>query len=178
MRLPLFVIVEVVLLVGVSFPIINSYYNTLPQASEAVEIRVVAEQFVWNIHYPGADGVFGRTSPAFMPDNPVGLDPDDPAGQDDIQVINQLHIPVHTPVIVHLSSKDVIHSFSLPVMRVKQDTIPGQTIPVWFEATQTGDFEIACAQLCGLGHYRMRGFFIVQTEDEFDAWLQENLPDA
>ena len=171
-------IVEVVLLVGVSFPIINSYYNTLPQTGEAMEIRIVAEQFVWNIHYPGADGVFGRTSPEFMPDNPVGLDPDDPAGQDDIQVINQLHIPVHTPIIVHLSSKDVIHSFSLPVMRVKQDVVPGQTIPVWFEATQTGDFEIACAQLCGLGHYRMRGFFIVQTEDEFEAWLQENLPDV
>lgn len=168
-------LVEAALLVGFSYPIIRSYQNTPPQESEAVQIRIVAEQFAWNIHYPGPDGVFGRTSPAFMSENPVGIDPSDPAGQDDIQAINQLHIPVNQPVIAHLSSKDVIHSFSIPVMRVKQDVIPGQSISVWFEATQTGEFEIACAQLCGLGHYRMKGYFTVETEDEFKTWLREQM---
>jgi cytochrome c oxidase subunit 2 len=73
-------------------------------------------------------------------------------------------------------SKDVIHSFFLPVMRIKQDAVPGQSIPMWFEAKQTGDFEIACAQLCGLGHYRMRGFFIVNTQEDFEKWLTETAP--
>ena len=151
---------EILLLFGFSFPIFNHYRNLLPPKDQALEVRVVAEQFAWNIHYPGADGIFGRTSRSLInPSNPVGLDRSDPAAADDRTVVNQLHVPVHKPVIVRLSSKDVIHSFFLPVMRVKQDVIPGQVIPVWFEAVETGKFEIGCAQLCGLGHYRMRGFF-------------------
>ncbi|MBI3314220.1 MAG: cytochrome c oxidase subunit II [Candidatus Omnitrophica bacterium] len=171
------VLVEVALLVGFSFPIFGQYRNQLPPLEKSLEVRVVAEQFAWNIHYPGADGVFGKTaSELISPGNPVGLDREDPAGKDDVTTINQFHVPVHKPVIVRLSSKDVIHSFSLPVMRVKQDTIPGQNISVWFEATQTGKFEIACAQLCGLGHYRMRGFFIIDTPEVFEAWLKERAP--
>jgi len=168
-------LIEAALLVGFSYPIISSYSNELPDKHEAVEVRVIAEQFAWNIHYPGSDGVFGRTSPSFMEDNPIGLDPEDPAGLDDIQTINQLHIPVNRPVIARLTSKDVIHSFFIPVMRVKQDTVPGQSTSIWFEATQTGDFEIACSQLCGLGHYRMKGYFSVKTEAEYNAWLEETL---
>jgi len=110
------------------------------------------------------------------PINPLGLDPNDPAGKDDITTINQLHVPVGKPVIVRLSSKDVIHSFFLPVMRVKQDVIPGQVVPVWFQAREAGNFEIACAQLCGLGHYRMRGFFIVDKADQFKSWLDNLAP--
>ena len=106
------------------------------------------------------------------PGNPLGLDPSDSAAKDDIVAINQLHVPVGKPVIVHLNSKDVIHSFFLPVMRVKQDVIPGQTVSVWFEAAKTGKFEIACAQLCGLGHYRMRGFFMIDTPEQFSTWMQ------
>jgi len=167
-------LIEAVLLVGFSFPVFHQYRNVHPPADQAVQVRVVAEQFAWNIHYPGADGIFGKTDPALMDAiNPLGLDPQDPAGLDDIKAVNQLHVPVHKPVTVRLSSKDVIHSFSLPVMRVKQDMIPGQETFVSFEATQTGKFEIACAQLCGLGHYRMRGFFTVDTPEEFDAWLKE-----
>jgi cytochrome c oxidase subunit 2 len=105
------------------------------------------------------------------------------AGADDIVTLNQLHLPVGRPAVIHLSSKDVIHSFNLPNMRVKQDAIPGLTSPLWFEPTittaqmreQTGDpefgYEIACAQLCGNSHYRMRGFLTVHTQAEFDAWL-------
>lgn len=166
-------IFEVVLLVGFSFPIVDFYHNQLPPKDKSMEVRIVAEQFAWNIHYPGADGVFGKTSLPFMGvGNPVGLDKNDPAAADDIVVINQLHVPVNKPVIVHLSSKDVIHSFFLPVMRVKQDAVPGQRIPLWFEAAKTGKFEIVCAQLCGLGHYRMRGFFFIDTAADFDKWLQ------
>ena len=168
---------EAVLLVGFSFPVLQQVRNEMPAKDKSMEVRVVAEQFAWNVHYPGADGKFGRSRAKLMnPNSPLGLDPKDPASADDIVSINQLHIPVNQPVIVHLSSKDVIHSFALPVMRVKQDVLPGQEIPVWFEAKKTGNFEIACAQLCGLGHYRMRGFFNVHTREEFDKWLAGAAP--
>lgn len=168
-------VVEVVLLTAFSFPIWSHYRETpAPDDPSALHIRVVAEQFAWNIHYPGPDGKFGKTSAELMnSSNPIGLDPSDPAGKDDVATINQLHIPVNTKVVASLTSKDVIHSFFLPVMRIKQDTIPGQSIPVWFQAKETGDFEIACAQLCGLGHYRMKGYFIVEDKDKFDAWFAD-----
>ena len=118
--------------------------------------------------------MFGRTAPELISsDNLLGLDPDDPNGKDDFNAINNLHIPVNRPVIVHLSSKDVIHSFKIPVMRLTQDVIPGQVIPIWFEATRTGAFDIACAQLCGLGHYRMRGQLTVETAEAFQTWADE-----
>lgn len=167
-------IFEVFLLFAFAFPLFNQYRNVFPPKDQSLEMRVVAEQYAWNIHYPGKDGVFGKTEPEFMgPTNPVGLDENDKAAIDDIVTINQMHVPINKPVIVHLSSKDVIHSFAIPVMRVKQDVIPGQAISVHFEAVKTGKFEIACAQLCGLGHYRMRGFFTVDTPEDFDAWLEE-----
>ena len=134
---------------------------------------MVAEQFAWNIHYPGADGVFGTTRLDLVDAefNPLGLDRDDPYAVDDITTINQLHIPVNKPVLIQLSSKDVIHSFALPVMRVKQDAVPGMEIPVWFVPIKIGNWEIACAQLCGLGHYRMRGFLTVESAEDYEAWL-------
>jgi cytochrome c oxidase subunit II len=166
-------IFEVVLLVGFSFPIFNAYRDVRPPKDQAMEVRIVAEQFAWNVHYPGADRQFGKTLPKLMgPGNPIGLDPNDPEAKDDVVAINQLHVPVGKPVIVYLSTKDVIHSFFLPVMRVKQDAVPGQEISVWFEAAKTGKFEIACAQLCGLGHYRMRGFFFIETPEQFQTWVQ------
>src|SRR5207253_896501 len=99
-----------------------------PDESRALHVRVIAEQFAWNIQYPGPDHQFGkRDAKLVTPDNPIGLDLKDPAAKDDVTTINQLHIPVHTPVIVDVTSKDVIHSFFLPVMRIKQDVIPGQS---------------------------------------------------
>jgi cytochrome c oxidase subunit II len=137
-------------------------------------VRVVAEQFAWNAHYPGADGMFGRTDVKLVAaENPLGLDRTDAAAKDDITTINQLNLPVNRPIVIHLTSKDVIHSFSLLQMRVKQDAIPGVTFPVWFTATKTGDWEINCSQLCGLGHYRMRGFYSIKTQADYDAWLKE-----
>jgi cytochrome c oxidase subunit 2 len=148
--------------------------DTFPQENQATVVRVVAEQFAWNVQYPGGDGQFGRTKPELMSaDNPLGLDKTDPAAKDDITTINQLNLPVGKPVIIHLSSKDVIHSFSLIQMRVKQDIIPGQSIPLWFTPTVTGDWEINCSQLCGLGHYRMRGFYSIKTQEAYDTWLKE-----
>lgn len=167
-------IFEVFLLVAMSYPVWAKLKTDFPPENESTIVRVVAEQFSWTIHYPGRDGKFGRTDLKLIDGtNPVGLDREDPAGKDDILSPNILHIPVNKPVIAHLSSKDVIHSFSLPVMRIKQDVVPGMTIPVWFEATQTGQFEIACAQLCGNSHYRMKGQFIVDTPEAFDSWLSE-----
>jgi cytochrome c oxidase subunit 2 len=297
---------EIVVLVGLAFPLWAKRVNAFPSEKEAIVVRVVAEQFNWNVHYPGADGVFGKTDMKLVTaENPLGLDRSDPNAKDDITTINQLHLPVNKPVIIRLSSKDVIHSFSLPFFRVKQDVIPGDVIPVWFVPTKTtseirelvkytyklgrvveydykrddllnfvdyvllkdivnqkdgsvmfpkgtkvlpfmkeqldqaaketgaefnavslvevppamifekiaaqsytakdgsvilnkGDFvnegvvptfyengitevtvelasptEIACAQLCGLGHFRMRGTVTIHTQEEFDGWLKQ-----
>ena len=125
---------------------------------EGVQIEVTAEQFAWNVRYAGADNKF---------DTP-----------DDVVTLNQLHFPVGQPVIVTLHSKDVIHSFFLPEFRVKQDAVPGLSTRIWFEGTRTGHWEIACAELCGLGHYRMKGFVTVETPEEFQKWLADQTASA
>ena len=162
------------MLYGYDIPFWDHLKKDFPDASKSTVVRVVAQQFVWNVHYPGQDGKFGRSRPELVDEkiNPIGLDFDDPAAKDDITTVGQLHIPVEKPVIIHLTSKDVIHSFSLPVMRVKQDVIPGMTIPVWFIPTRTGDWQIACAQLCGNSHFKMKGIFKVQNLEDFTAWMQ------
>ncbi|MFL6198372.1 MAG: cytochrome c oxidase subunit II [Thermoanaerobaculia bacterium] len=186
------VLVEVILLVAFAVPIWATRVNALPPDDEAVKIRVVAEQFAWNAHYPGADGIFGRTDPKLITAgmNPLGLDPTDPAGKDDITTINQIHLPVNRKILINLTSKDVIHSFFLPQMRVKQDAIPGQVIPIWFEPTMVTPagnsqpacvaakscWEIACAQLCGNSHYRMRGIYQIHDAAGYEQWLAENAP--
>src|SRR5579885_1331911 len=168
------VIFEAAILVGLSYPAWSRLKNDLPKPEDAINIHIVAQQFAWNIHYPGPDNVFGRTDPKFISDsNPLGLDPDDPKGKDDIVTLNQLHFPVHKPVLATVSSKDVIHSFFIPVLRVKQDAIPGMKVPIWWEAKDTGQFEIACAQLCGNGHTLMRGFVSIDTPEQYDAWVKD-----
>ena len=173
------VVIEAVLLIGFSIPFWAKQVNALPvNRPDKLEIKVLAEQFAWNIHYPGADGIFGKTALEFYDkqSNPLGLDPNDKNGKDDIATINQLHIPIGHPVIIHLSSRDVIHSFGIPVMRVKQDVIPGISIPTWFTPTKTGQWEIVCGQLCGIGHYRMKGFITVHTDEDYKKWLKDNAP--
>ncbi len=166
-------VAEGLLLVGLSIPAWASRVSGLPPEHEAVVVRVVAEQFAWNIHYPGPDGVFGTTRPELVsPSNPTGLDRTSPHAADDVVTVNQLHLPVDRPVIVQLSTKDVIHSFSVPNFRVKQDAIPGLMIPVWFVPNRLGQYDLVCAQLCGLGHYRMRGTVTVETPEAFDAWIR------
>ncbi len=166
------VIFEAVLLVGFSMPAWAAYKDQPPPSDKAMHVRVVGQQFQWNIWYPGPDGKFGRAKLDLIDGvNPVGLDRSDPAGKDDVVKINQLAIPVGKPIIAHITAKDVIHSFSVPVLRVKQDANPGMTVPIWFEATQTGTYDIACAQLCGNQHWRMRGMVMAMEPAAFDEWL-------
>jgi len=164
---------EIVLLAFFSIPAWSARVDAFPAERDSTVVRVIAEQFAWNVHYPGTDGRFGRTDLSLVAaDNPIGLDRSDTSARDDVTTVNQLNLPVGKPVIVYLSSKDVIHSFTLPQMRVKQDAIPGIAQPVWFTPTATGEWEIACSQLCGLAHYRMRGFYTVQTAADFQSWLR------
>jgi len=240
------VIIEVIFLLGFSIPIWakvrGAEYVSLQE--NPLVIRVSAQQFAWNVHYPGEDQKFGRTDANLITtDNPIGLDGADDLAKDDIITLNQMHVPVNRDVLVHLSSRDVIHSFSVPTLRIKQDAIPGMVIPVWFRAVLTTDevreqniktyptglstksalknlvamasykdnddkmivekgtllteakiaslaeagidqaeaapampTEIACAQLCGLMHYRMRGYLYIDTEQQFDEWMVEQEP--
>ncbi len=167
-------VAEGVVLIALAMPAWATIKNiTTEEPPNPVVVRVVAEQFKWLFHYPGQDGEFGRTGAEFFSDdNPGGLDPDDDAGIDDITV-RGLHIPVDRPVITRLNSKDVIHSFKIPVMRVTQDVIPGLEIAVWFQANQTGKFQIGCAQLCGLGHYEMKADLVIESAEDFQKWLDE-----
>ena len=234
--------VEIVLLAGFSIPLWANKVSAFPPHDEATHIRVIAQQFAWNVHYPGPDGIFGRSNIQLVDEvtNPIGLDRSDPHAKDDVWLLNELYLPVNKPVIVDLTSKDVIHSFALPNFRVKQDVIPGMSIPVYFTPTKTTELireqlartvklsrgeslegyvamkdykdkegeaivkkgrsiseeaidkliqneiqeisigprtptEIACAQLCGLNHYRMRGYVYVLTQEEFDEWFEEEL---
>jgi cytochrome c oxidase subunit 2 len=141
-----------------------------PSEAEATNIEVVAQQFQWNFHYPGADGVFGKTNSKFINDgslNFVGIDPDDESGKDDIQ-ISTLVIPINKPVALRIRSKDVIHSLFLPPMRIKQDAVPGMSVRVHFTATQPGKYEVACAELCGSLHYNMKTFLLALPLDEYN----------
>ena len=175
------VLAEVVLLMAFAIPAWAELKDDFPDEKDAVVVHVIGEQFAWNMHYPGADGIFGKRSPELidLSSNAIGLDFDDPNGKDDIITIGELHLPVDKPAIIHLSSKDVIHSFSLIEMRVKQDLIPGLNIPVYFTPTKTTPegqrWEINCAQLCGLGHSTMRGFYTIHTKEGYDAWMQKEV---
>jgi len=143
--------------------------------SGALTVEVTAQQFAWNIRYPGADGKYGRTDPKRINDAAaefLGLDPNDPAAQDDILTQNIMAIPVNRPVQVILRTKDVTHGFSVPQLRVKQDAVPGMAIRIHFTATKPGEYEIACAELCGMQHYKMRGRLLVLQEGEFEKWLK------
>jgi cytochrome c oxidase subunit 2 len=185
-------VVEAVLLIGFAIPLWAARVEGLPPENEALVVQVTGEQFAWNIHYPGADRVFGRTDIKLLDlqSNPLGLDRSDPAAKDDVTTVNQLYLPVNRQIIVRLRSKDVIHSFGVPEFRVKQDAIPGLTIPIWFVPTittadmrtQMGNpafqYEIACAQLCGLGHARMRGFVTVLSAEEFQTWMEERIQES
>ncbi len=148
-------------------------FHTEPP-DDAFVVEIVGEQFVWNIRYPGEDGEFGRTIPELISRaNPIGLDPTDPASEDDIMLLNELRIPLDYPVLLKIRSKDVIHSVFLPNFRVKMDAVPGMTTTFSFTPTMEGEFDLVCAELCGLGHYRMRGYVVVQPMDELEEWLIE-----
>ena len=167
-------VVEAVILVAFALPAWAVRVNDLPPEDGATVVHVIAKQFEWHTVYPGPDGRFGRRDSSLITStNGIGLDRDDPNGADDIHTVNQLNLPVDTPVIAYLSTMDVIHSFAITSMRVKQDAIPGVEIPVWWEPTVSGNYEINCSQLCGLGHYRMRGFVTVMSQGDYQSFLDE-----
>ena len=170
-------LVEVVLLLGFSIPLWAKFATEYPAEKDSVVMRVVAEQFAWRFHYPGPDSKFGNTIPELVDDenNPLGIDREnDPNAKDDV-VSQKMNLIVNKPVIVHLSSKDVIHNLGIPAFRVKQDAIPGNSIPVSFTPITLGKYLIACSQLCGIGHASMQGYIDVLTQDQFEAWMEEEL---
>jgi cytochrome c oxidase subunit 2 len=151
------------------------YFADPPE--DALIIEVTGQQFQWVVRYPGPDGVFGLLDASLVSDtNFIGLDRSDAAGMDDIMTLNDMHVVVDQPVRVQIRSTDVIHDFHLPNFRVKQDAVPGMTVESRFTPTETGTFEIACAELCGLGHYRMKGMLTVDaTEADLQQWFEEQL---
>lgn len=171
-RIEILVVVSEVVLLGVfAIPAWIALAGSPPPESQPLVVRVVAEQFAWNAHYAGADGVFGETRVHLVaPGNPLGLDRAG-AGADDVVTVNRIPIVKDRPVMVQLSSKDVIHSFGLPNFRVKMDANPGMLVPVWFTPTMAGRFDVVCSQLCGLGHYRMRAVVDVLEQSAFDALM-------
>ncbi len=120
---------------------------------DALPLAIHAKQFEWHVTYPGKDGKIGTA--------------------DDYTIRGQIHVPVNRPVSVELTSEDVIHSFFVPAFRIKQDAVPGMHIHLWFQPTKPGVYELGCAELCGLGHYRMRAVVTVHTQEDYDRWTAE-----
>jgi cytochrome c oxidase subunit II len=149
-------IIPAAILSVLSFMSVSTWAKVKRHAPDSdFELQVTAKQFNWEVVYPGADHQFGTP--------------------DDVKFDNDLHVPVNKVVRVHLSSRDVIHSFFLPNLRLKQDAVPGRTILVWFEATKPGKYELPCAELCGFGHSGMKGWLYVHTPEEYAKWAAESL---
>lgn len=167
-------LVEGVLLVGFAVPLWANAVDKFPtDADHPTRLKIVAQQFAWNVFYPGPDGEFGKQDMSLVSqDNPWGFDKNDPKGKDDFQTLDDIHVPVGKPVIITITSKDVIHSFKVIAMRVTQDAIPGVKIPVHFTPTQVGVYQINCAQLCGVSHSSMaNGRIHVDSEEDYKKWL-------
>ena len=181
----LVILAEAVLLLGFAIPLWAKAADKFPEEKDAVVMKVTGRQFNWIVRYAGPDGVFGKQDIKLVTGaNPMGIiakDPtrstEDPAGADDIVLENsEAAAPIGKPVIAHITSLDVIHSFKVSALRVCQDAIPGLTIPVHFEATRTNNYMITCAQLCGQGHYSMKGVFKTMKQEDFDLWLATKVP--
>lgn len=150
-------------------------FVTVPPGAEDRMFETLGKQWSWSYRFPGADGVLGRTEPRLVSDdNPFGIDPNDPNSMDDILIDDsEVHIPMGKPIKVVLRSLDVLHDFYVPQFRAKMDIVPGMVTYFWFTPTREGTFEMLCLELCGTGHYAMRGSVVVEEESVFRAWLQE-----
>lgn len=170
-------IVEGILLLGLAVPLWAKSVDKFPSPDESTVVQVTAQQFFWTAHYAGADGIFGKQDPRFVSSkNLLGYAPDDPHLKDDIDPPQgEIHVPVNKPVVIYLTSKDVIHSFQLDPMRVTQDAIPGMRVPTQFTPIKIGEYKVQCAQLCGGGHSTMFADFSVDTEEDYQKWLAEKL---
>ena len=167
--------IEGVLLIGLSIPLWAKFADEFPPESESTVVRVVAEQFTWNAVYPGLDGQFGDQGFQFVSStNHYGWDYRDSRVVDNFASNpNDIVVPEGKPVITHITSKDVIHSFKVNGFRITQDAIPGMSIPIWFEPTSVGTYLITCAQLCGNSHYYMKGQFRVVPQADYDAFVAD-----
>ena len=148
-------------------------FVTVPKGADVVEI--IGQQWLWNFRLPGKDGVLGTSDTRNVsPENPLGLNPNDPHGQDDVLIEGgDMHLPLNRPVKVLLRSIDTIHDFYVPEFRAKMDIVPGMVTYFWFTPTRTGTFDILCAGFCGVGHPQMRGSVVVETESDYQTWLQK-----
>lgn len=186
----LVLLVEIILLVAFSIPLWAQAKTQPPAEADAFVVHIAAEQFAWTIHYPGVSydektdtytyTEFGRTAPEYINSaaNPMGLIKEDENGNDDLVLQGALHVPVNRDVLIKLSSKDVIHSLAIPVMRVKQDAIPGMLIPVWFKPVEKGVSQLQCAQLCGNNHSIMKGTLVVEDEKAVQKWIYDQVKAA
>lgn len=153
-------------------PGLFAYSRFISPPRDALTIEVLGEQWRWSYRYPGPDGKLGRANPKLIsPKNLFGIDLSDPAAQDDILSYTELHLPVNRPVLLHIRAKDVLHSFFIPSFRAKMDAVPGMVTHYWFIPTREGKFQAVCAELCGIGHYRMQSPVIVESSERFQEWL-------
>ena len=147
-------VIPAIVFISLSFMSVSSWGKIKTHAPPSdFELQVTAKQFNWEVLYPGPDGKFETA--------------------DDYQTENDIHVPVSKVIRIHLKSRDVIHSFFVPNLRLKQDALPGKDILVWFEATKPGKYELPCAELCGFGHSGMRGWLYVHAPDDYQKWAQE-----
>ena len=167
---------EIALIVFYAVPVWAKIKMSAPQTPDAVLLEVVAEQFGWSVHYAGPDGKLGpRKAELVHFSNPIGLDRDHADSADDIVMGNEMRLPVNRVAHIKLYSKDVIHNFFVPEFRLKQDAVPGMEIPMWVEPNRVGQYEIACAQLCGFAHSLMKGVVFVEETEAYDAWYKSRL---
>jgi cytochrome c oxidase subunit II len=165
---------EAVLLIGFAIPVWSSAVDKFPSEKDSTVIKVIAQQFQWNGWYPGPHGKFCANSETNISvDNPFGLDKKDPNFKENFFVAKDLVVPVNKPVICYISSLDVIHCFAVKPMRVTQDAIPGMVFPAHFTPKELGTYQINCAQLCGMGHYTMRGTIKVVPQTDYDKWVAQ-----
>jgi cytochrome c oxidase subunit 2 len=167
-------VLEVVLLMAFAAPIWAARVGQFPSGPDVIHLRAVGEQYLWNFQYSGPDGLLGRRDIKLItPANSLGLDRTDPDAFDDLTARGEMHVPINHPIIVDVMSKDVIHDFCIPNMRVAQDAIPGASIPLWFVPIKAGSYDIVCAQLCGTQHSQMRATLVVESEEKYKKWFSE-----
>ncbi len=167
-------IFEAVLLIGFAIPVWSRAVDKFPNEKDATVIKVIAQQFQWNGWYPGPHGKFCVNNEQLISgDNPFGLDKKDPSFKENFFVAKDLVVPVNKPVIAYISSLDVIHCFASKPLRVTQDAIPGMVFPAHFTPVKLGTYQINCAQLCGNGHYGMRGTIKVVSQADYDKWVAD-----
>jgi len=165
-------LIEATLLIGLALPVWARTVDHFPSEKESTVIKVIGQQFRWNAWYPGTNGVFVKAGPKLMTgENPFGFDKSDPNFKNNFVVTTDFVVPVDKPVIAYISSLDVIHSFACRPMRTMQDAIPGMVIPLHFTPKMTGTYLINCAQLCGSGHYSMRGTMKVVSATDYQKWV-------